>query len=140
VKERDGITERRRHQRFGLEVEVMVRTDRELLPGRTQEISEAGMSAILPVQLAEGDKVELQIRLPSATASTHAIVRDRNVFRHGFEFVQPLHGIVGNQAVTGDCETCAGTGSVLRALVGGEGVAFAQLKCPECGGTGLKRQ
>jgi hypothetical protein len=117
----------------------MVRTDRELLPGRTQEISEAGMSAILPVQLTEGDKVELQIKLPSATASTRAIVRDRNVFRHGFEFVQPLHGIVGNQALTGDCQTCAGAGSILRALAGEEGVAFAQLKCPECGGTRLKQ-
>ena len=120
-------------------MEVMVRTEREWVPGRIQEISEAGMSAILPVQLTEGDRVELQIRLASATASTHATVRDRNVFRHGFEFVQPLHAMVESEAVTGDCETCAGTGSILRALVGNEGVAFAQLKCPRCGGTRLKQ-
>src|ERR1700674_4306081 len=51
----------------------------------------------------EGQEVELQIRLPSATQTIRAIVRHRNVFRHGFEFVQPLHGIVRNEAVTGGC-------------------------------------
>ena len=49
----------------------------------------ADMSAILPVEL----HVELQIRLPRAAETTRAIVRHRNVYRHGFEFVQPLHGI-----------------------------------------------
>jgi PilZ domain len=69
---------------------VSVRTDRELLPGRTLDISEFGMAAILPVELQEGEEVELQIRLPGNTVTVRAIVRDRNVFRHGFEFVQPL--------------------------------------------------
>jgi hypothetical protein len=41
----------------------------------------------------------LQIRLPRAAETTRAIVRNRNVYRHGFEFVQPLHGIF--EAVTG---------------------------------------
>jgi hypothetical protein len=84
-----------------MEVEVIVRTDSALLPGRTQDISEAGMSAVLPVELREGQEVELQIRLPSATETLRAIVRNRNVFRHGFEFMQPLHGNFGNEAVTG---------------------------------------
>jgi len=82
-----------------MEVEVIVRTDSALLPGRTQDISESGMSAILPVELREGQEVELQIRLPRAAETTRAIVRNRNVYRHGFEFVQPLHGIF--EAVTG---------------------------------------
>jgi PilZ domain len=76
-----------------MEVEVIVRTDSALLPGRTQDISESGMSAILPVELRDGEEVELQIRLPSATETIRAVVRHRNVFRHGFEFAQPLHGI-----------------------------------------------
>jgi len=88
--------EKRRHQRIQLEVEVIVRTDSELLPGRTHDISESGMSAILPVELHEGQEVELQIRFPKADANTRAIVRHRNVFSHGFEFVQPLHGIFKN--------------------------------------------
>ena len=89
--------ERRRHRRHELEVEVIVRTDRALVPGRSQEISESGMSAILPVELREGEKVELQIRLPGTTATVRAVVRHRNVFRHGFEFEQALPGIVANE-------------------------------------------
>ena len=43
----------------------------------------------LPVELHEGAEVEVQIKLPSGTRTAHAIVRHRNVYRHGFEFVQP---------------------------------------------------
>lgn len=73
-----------------MEVEVIVRTDSALLPGRTHDISEFGMSAIVPIELRDGEEVELQIKLPSATQTVRGIVRHRNVFRHGFEFVQPL--------------------------------------------------
>jgi hypothetical protein len=104
VNERGEVREKRRYQRLELKVDVIVRTDSALLPGRTQDISEYGMSAILPVELREGQEVELQIRLPSGTHTIRAIVRHRNVFRHGFEFVQPLHGIVRNEAVTGGCD------------------------------------
>lgn len=90
--------QRRRHERIELEVEVIVRTGRALLPGRTQDISESGISVILPVELLNGEEVGLQIKLPSGTKTCRAIVRHRNVFRHGFEFVQPLHGIF--EAVT----------------------------------------
>jgi hypothetical protein len=47
-----------------------------MLPGRTQDISECGMSAILPVELREGQEVKLQIRLPSGTHTIRAIVCD----------------------------------------------------------------
>jgi hypothetical protein len=91
--------EKRRHERIEMEVEVIVRTDSALLPGRTHDISEFGMSAILPVELREGQEVELQIRFPQANANTRAIVRHRNVFSHGFEFVQPLPGIFRNDVI-----------------------------------------
>jgi PilZ domain len=100
VNELGETREKRRHQRIEMEVEVVVRTDNELLPGRTHDISESGMSAILPVELREGQEVELQIRLPSGTQTARALVRHRNVFRHGFEFVQPLQGIF--EALTGE--------------------------------------
>jgi len=90
----EDVREKRRHERLEMEVEVIVRTDSAMLPGRTQDISESGISAILPVELREGEEVELQIRFPLATETIRAVVRHRNVFRHGFEFVQPLHGIV----------------------------------------------
>ncbi len=94
--------QKRRHQRIALEVEVMVHTNGAMLPGRTQDISESGMAAILPVELHEGGKVELQIKLPAGTQTVSAIVRNRNVYRHGFEFAQPLVGIFRKDAVTGD--------------------------------------
>ena len=92
------VREKRHHERFELEVEITVRTGSALLPGRTLDISEYGVAAILPLELQEGENVELQIRLPSATLITRAIVRDRNVFRHGFEFVEPLKESVLNGA------------------------------------------
>ena len=61
-----------------------------MVPGRTQDISESGMAAIFPVELHEGAEVELQIKPPSGTQSVRAIVRHRNVYRHGFEFAQPI--------------------------------------------------
>lgn len=93
--------QRRRHQRIALEVEVLVVTNGAMLPGRTQDISESGMAAIIPVELHEA-QVELQIKLPSGTQTVHAVVRQHNVYRHGFEFAQPLVGIFGSDAVAGD--------------------------------------
>src|SRR5260370_40109445 len=103
VNEIGEVREKRRYQRLELNVDVIVRTDSALLPGRTQDISEYPMSAILPVELREGQEVEQEIRLPSATQTVRATVRHRNVFRHGCEFAPPLHGIVRNEAVTGSC-------------------------------------
>jgi PilZ domain-containing protein len=68
-----------------------------MLPGRTQDISEAGMAAIVPVELHEGAEVVLQIKLPTGTQTVRAVVRHRNVYRHGFEFAQPLHEFMGSE-------------------------------------------
>ena len=87
------------------------------------------------MELHVGEIVELVIKLPIAPAATRAIVRGRNVFRHGFEFVQPLHEIVGKGIVAGDCQSCAGTGSILS-LDREQGVAFARVQCGDCSGTG----
>lgn len=95
MSERWEERQRRRHERVELEVEVIVRTGSALLPGRTQDISESGMSAILPVELLTGEEVGLQIKLPSGIKTCRAIVRHRDTFRHGFEFVHATPGIVG---------------------------------------------
>ena len=94
-----NVREQRRHTRREMEVEVIVRTESELLPSRTHDISKFGMSATLPVELHEGQEVEVQIRFPKVAANTCAIVRHRNVFRNGFEFVQPLHTIFRNDVI-----------------------------------------
>jgi hypothetical protein len=85
------IKERRLHPRFQIDAEVIVRTASEFLPGRALEISEYGMSAILPVELEEGEEAELKIKLPLITVTIKGVVANRNVFRHGFKFLEPLH-------------------------------------------------
>jgi PilZ domain len=90
-------TEKRLHPRFELEAELIVWSESGLVPGRTLDISETDMSAILAVQLEIGVTVELKIKLPMALATTRAVVRSRNVFRHGFEFLQPVRDLVGHE-------------------------------------------
>ena len=81
------MTETRRYARFRLGVDVTVHSKTlGLIPGMTIEVSEAGMSAILPVELPVGETVELHINLPFGEVDMQAVVRERNAFRHGFEF------------------------------------------------------
>ena len=44
--------------------------------------------------------VELKIKLTMALATTRAVVRSRNVFRHGFEFLRPLRDAVGHEVAS----------------------------------------
>ncbi len=129
-------TENRRHRRLELETEVRIRSANGFVPGRTLDISESGISAILPIELQVGEIVELKIKLPMALATSRAVVRSRNVFRHGFEFLHPLHDFVAHQAAGDDCQSCCCTGFIVQALDGRQGVAFTRTKCPDCGGTG----
>jgi hypothetical protein len=77
----------RRHARFKLGVDVTVRSPTlGLIPGMSIEMSESGMSAILPVEVPVGENVDLRINLPLGPVDQRAVVRNRNAFRHGFEF------------------------------------------------------
>jgi PilZ domain-containing protein len=81
-------TERRRHARFLLDADVKVISDRVgLLPGQSFDISESGMSVLLPIELSLGEGVRLIFSLPMGSVEVNAFVRSRNAFRHGFEFV-----------------------------------------------------
>jgi hypothetical protein len=134
--EHEESREKRRHRRLELEAEVAVRSENALVPGRALEISQSGMSAILQVELPVGETVELEIKLPLNPATARAIVRNRNVFRHGFEFLRPLRETIGKEDDLGDCQSCGGIGSILQTLDGESGIAFARIKCGHCGGTG----
>jgi hypothetical protein len=82
--------ERRRDVRFRLDAEVTVLSPTAgRLPAQALEISESGMSAILPVQLDLQDVVQLAFRLPFGPVEISAVVRHRTAFRHGFEFAKP---------------------------------------------------
>ncbi len=129
-------SEARRHRRLELETEVTVYSERGVVPGRTLDISESGMSAILPVELQIGETVELRIKLPITVATAHAVVRSRNVFRHGFEFLQPMHDVVRHETIGDACKSCGGTGFIVQTVSGGQGVAFMRTRCSDCNGTG----
>jgi hypothetical protein len=80
----------RRHPRFKLDVEVKIHSKTEgLVVGRSAEISEAGMSVMLVPELTVGEVVKLDFELPFGPANVLAVVRSRNAFRYGFQFVQP---------------------------------------------------
>jgi hypothetical protein len=83
----EGVTEARRYPRFRLEVDVTVKSPTlGLIPGMSVEMSDSGMSAVLPVEVPVGEVVNLRISLPLGPVNQQAVVRNRNAFRHGFEF------------------------------------------------------
>lgn len=81
------VPDARRHPRFKLEVDVTIRSDLfGAIPCMSIEMSESGMSAILPVELPVGELVDLHINLPLGPVDQRAVVRNKNALRHGFEF------------------------------------------------------
>ena len=132
-------TAQRRHPRLMWDNEVTIRSANELLPGRIVEISESGMSAVSPDELQIGEIVELSIRSVIGVAITRAVVKNRNVFRHGFEFLQPLHDVIAHDATPEDCQRCIGTGFIMQTVDGGQGVAFVRNRCTHCSGSGRAR-
>jgi len=59
-----------------------------LLKGNTVDISESGISAILRIEVPVDEIVELQFTLPYGPVNVYAMVRQRNAFRYGFQFVE----------------------------------------------------
>jgi hypothetical protein len=58
-----------------------------VIKGRISDISESGFAAVLPMELPLGKMVTTEIHLPFGTKAAEAIVRNRDAFRHGFEFL-----------------------------------------------------
>ena len=79
----------RRHPRYKLDVEICVYPrDCEVVRGHTVAISESGISAILPIEVPVAEVVRLEFTLPTGVVDIHAMVRQRNAFRYGFQFVE----------------------------------------------------
>lgn len=57
-----------------------------MIPGIALEISESGISAILPEELSPGEAVEFVIQLPAGQLRATGVVRNKIAFRYGFEF------------------------------------------------------
>jgi len=84
-----GIADARRRPRFKLDVEIRIDSRTAgVLKGRTVDISESGISAMLKIEVPIGEFVELQFGLPFGPVTVHATVRQRNAFRYGFQFVE----------------------------------------------------
>jgi len=62
--------------------------EKQLVCGRTRDISEHGIAAHITADLEMNEKVELQFSLPRSTTPTtlHAIVCAANEHLYGFEF------------------------------------------------------
>ena len=91
------IADARRQPRFKMETDVRVYSRScGLLEGRTVDISESGIAAMLTLEAPVGEMVELEFTLPSGPVAIHAIVRQKNAFRYGFEFVglDSVHGVI----------------------------------------------
>jgi hypothetical protein len=59
-----------------------------VLTGRTADISESGISAMLRIDVPLSEIVELNFTLPIGQVKVHAIVRQRDCFRYGFQFLE----------------------------------------------------
>jgi|SRR5580692_7666687 hypothetical protein len=87
--ERFEMVDARRHPRFKLEVEIRVYPrDCPVVRGHSVDISESGLSAMLRVEVPVGEVVRLELTLPEGDVEALAMVRQRNAFRYGFQFVE----------------------------------------------------
>jgi hypothetical protein len=79
----------RRHPRYKLEVAIRVYArNAGVVRGHTVDISESGISALLRVEVPVGEVVRLEFELPEGPVEAHAMVKQRNAFRYGMQFVE----------------------------------------------------
>jgi hypothetical protein len=85
------VTEARRHPRYQIDVEMRVYPrNSPVLRGHTVDISESGISAMLRDEVPIGEVVRLEFSLPAGDIEIHALARQRNAFRYGFEFLEAI--------------------------------------------------
>ena len=75
-----------------------------MLKGYTVDISESGISAMLRLDVPLGEVVELEFTLAFGPVSIVSVVRQRNAFRYGFQF---LESSFVNQVIRSTCRQLA---------------------------------
>jgi hypothetical protein len=84
-----GLVDARRQPRFKIEVDISIDSRTcGVLKGYTVDISESGISAMLKLEVPLGEVVQLEFTLPFGPVKIYALVRQRNAFRYGFQFVE----------------------------------------------------
>jgi hypothetical protein len=106
------VVDARRYPRFKLEVDIRVSSRTcGLLKGHTVDLSESGISAILKLEVPLGELVELDFMLPFGPVTIYAMVRQKNAFRYGFQFVQSN---LVEEVIRSTCRQLAMEQSLLR--------------------------
>lgn len=84
-----GTGDARRQPRFKLAVAISINSRTcGALKGYTVDISESGLAAMFRMEVPMGEVVELNFTPPFGPVTTYAIVRQRNAFRYGFQFLE----------------------------------------------------
>jgi hypothetical protein len=79
----------RRSPRYRLETKVRVYArNRAVVRGDSVDISESGLAAMLREEIRLNEVVRLEFTLPEGEVEVLALVRQRNAFRYGFEFIE----------------------------------------------------
>jgi hypothetical protein len=129
--------ERRKHQRITFEADLVVISGvLGELPGRSIDLCEQGMAALLPAELSPGEHVEVRFKVGDETLNIGAIVRYKSVFRYGLEFLHPLYHYRSDTNAA--CAECGGVG-FLNKRISSTPLAFVKIRCPICGGEGKNR-
>lgn len=83
------LMENRRCPRYKLEKDIRVYPrNAAVVRGHTVDISESGISAMLLVEVPVGEIVRLEFSLAAGEVDIDALVRQRNAFRYGFQFLE----------------------------------------------------
>ena len=84
------FVEKRISPRHKLDVAIKVYSRNVgLLTGRTVDISETGIAVMLKIEAPLNEVVQLEFKLPHGPVAVRALVRQRDAFRYGFQFVEP---------------------------------------------------
>jgi hypothetical protein len=84
-----NAVDNRRCPRFKFEVSMLIYPRGcAVVRGDTVDISESGISAMLRQEVPIGELVRLEFTLPHGNVEVLALVRQRNAFRYGFQFVE----------------------------------------------------
>jgi c-di-GMP-binding flagellar brake protein YcgR len=76
--------------RFKLEVPIRIYPrNSSVIRGSTVDISESGIAVMLRDEIPLGEVVRLEFTVLLGPVEVHAVARQRNAFRYGFQFVEP---------------------------------------------------
>ena len=83
------VRDARQKPRFPLEVSIQIfPRNSAVVHGYTIDLSESGLAAMLRDEVPLGEVVRLEFTLPLGKVEILALVRQRNAFRFGFQFVE----------------------------------------------------